>query len=162
MTVGRDRFYWRRVKLLIEQRDEIWVDPDDADARFVEIVPREHWAKIMGETATDFGFLKVDPQRTAIYYEGDRRRMCIPTETMTACVGEPIIDFQGKAQHYAAVVSASDGLTDVELPFIVLGPPWASGRNRSRRRVEELLARMAVTAQPAGDDDAPTNAPTDL
>ena len=55
-------------------RTDLLVDPDAEGAAFVEIVPRENWAAIKLETATDLGFVRVDATRRALLFEGDKER----------------------------------------------------------------------------------------
>jgi hypothetical protein len=64
----------RRAKREIRSRPDWIVDPDDPEAMFVQIVPRCNWGRIMLETATDVGFLKVDASRREILFEGDKER----------------------------------------------------------------------------------------
>ena len=141
-TSLRDRFFWRRTCDAVGQRPEVWVDSDDPEACFVEIVPRQNWQKVKAETATDFGFLKCDAERAALYFEGDSRRIAIPLDTLTRCAAEPIADFLGMVQHWALVVEASDGEKMLEFPFIPYFPPWTSGRGPSQHRAETLLLRV--------------------
>ncbi|MHC4234377.1 MAG: hypothetical protein ACYSUQ_04610 [Planctomycetota bacterium] len=141
-TCMRDRYVLRRTRHAVERRPEVWVAPDDPEAYFVEIVPRENWAKLKAETATDFGFLKCDAERAALYFEGDSRRICIPLETLTHFEAEPITDASGMVSHCAVVVEASDEERTLELPFIPYFPPWTSGRKASQRRAATLLLRV--------------------
>lgn len=140
----------RRTRDAILKRPEVWVDPDDPQACFVEIVPRENWQKVKAETATDFGFLKCDAEQAALYFEGDTRRICLPLETLTYCAAEPIQDFSGKVHHHAVTVEASDGEKTLELPFIPYFPPWTSGRGPSQRRADTLLQRLQECIRVAG------------
>src|SRR5262249_4550790 len=49
----------RKVRKAFRWRPDCNVDPDDPEATFVEVVPRQNWGKLMLETATDVGFLLV-------------------------------------------------------------------------------------------------------
>ncbi|MCP4246363.1 MAG: hypothetical protein GY778_04870 [bacterium] len=154
-TSWRDRYFQRRTRDALVRRPEVWVAPDDPDAYFVEVVPRENWQKLKAETATDFGFLKCDAEQAALYFEGDTRRICIPLETLTRVAVETITDASGMMSHCAVVVRASDNDQTFELPFLPYFPPWTSGRKASRHRAETLLLHMQETLP------APPDAPTE-
>lgn len=64
---------------------DIFVSPDDPDKILVEIVPRSNWRRMMLETATDVGFLKLDKDKNEILYEGDHIRLRIPSQSILSC-----------------------------------------------------------------------------
>src|SRR5579863_7604831 len=56
----------------INRRSAKIVDPLNADARFVEIVPRSNWSEPgLLENAIDVGFLFLDLKAGLLFYEGD-------------------------------------------------------------------------------------------
>jgi hypothetical protein len=73
----------------MQSRTDAIVDIQDPEAIFVQIVPRGHWGQIMLETATDVGFLIIDPIAREIRVEGGRERSRIPDRSILGCeVGE--------------------------------------------------------------------------
>jgi hypothetical protein len=75
----------------IRQRPEALFSPDDPDARYVEVVPRKNWGRVMFDNAADLGFLKVDVKRRLLLYEGDSQRWSIPAEAVVSCEMEEFI-----------------------------------------------------------------------
>src|SRR5262249_5594854 len=69
----------------IRRRGNAHVDPDDADAFYVGLIPRKNWGKIMAENAEDIGYAKIDPLRRVLLFEGDRQRWTIPAASIEAC-----------------------------------------------------------------------------
>ncbi len=72
-------YFKKRAMSEIRSRPNWIVDPDDPDAIFVQIVPRCNWGRVMLETASDVGFLKLDENRREILFEGDKERYRIRT-----------------------------------------------------------------------------------
>ena len=63
------------------------VEPDDADAIFAEMLPRQFWH---GETRAkpheyNSGLLKLDVEQRALLFEGDNARYWIPAEAVLEC-----------------------------------------------------------------------------
>jgi hypothetical protein len=69
---------WLRER--IDRRPDAIVKSDDADAYFVQMVPRENWTDAVSENAADVGLLDVDRRRDELRYEGDVERWTIPAE----------------------------------------------------------------------------------
>src|SRR5207248_9419848 len=69
----------------VRQRPSALVQPDDPDAVYVGIVPRENWGRVMLDTATDNGLLKIDPRRGELLFEGDQQRWRIPAASILSC-----------------------------------------------------------------------------
>jgi hypothetical protein len=90
-----NRFILRKVREEFSRRPKCLVDPNDPDALFVEIVPKLNWGRMTLETASDLGFLKLDPRRKEILFEGDKERFRIPAEAITYCAVEFFIEGQG-------------------------------------------------------------------
>jgi hypothetical protein len=76
------RCYLRWLRERIDRRPDAVVKSDDADAFFVQIIPRENWTMMMGENAADMGLLRVDPKQRELRYEGDVERWTIPAEAI--------------------------------------------------------------------------------
>jgi hypothetical protein len=158
-TVWRDRFYHRLTRDAIHARPTCWVDPDDAEAVFVEIVPRERWGKFMLETASDFGFLKLDFDSGWLLFEGNVQRYAIPVDAMTSHVVEPVSTL-GNVEHHVVTVRAEDAVTKVEVPFSPYGAPWRSGAKATARRAHALWERIEgiVLTWTARGDASPDSA----
>lgn len=114
------RYLYRLTRREFAQRPDCLVDPDDPEAIYVEIVPRAHWSKVMMDTASDMGFLKVDPRRREILFEGDKERYRIPAEAVESCDVEAFtapMDQQGTTVYQMAVLRARtpDGLWEAPL-----------------------------------------------
>ena len=133
--VARGQFEWRPDRL---------VDADDPDARFVEVVPRRNFQRIMAETATDIGFFKVDARRGLLLFEGDRERISIPFESVVHCeVEQARADLQNpKNSHYVAVLrfARSDTQGPAELPIAPRFDPTGSLNRLTKQARAEALA----------------------
>jgi hypothetical protein len=66
-------------------RADLLVRPDDADADFVDMIPRGNWGAAMLEPASDAGFFKIDQSRRELLFEGDNKRYHIPFAAVTRC-----------------------------------------------------------------------------
>ena len=141
-------YHRRRVMKVLGSRTEPFVDPADAEARWVEVIPRAHWVKAMAQNASDVGVLKVDRQRGAILFEGDRERWAIPAESVLSCEVETFTALGQEPNHlnvYSVVVLAAN----------VDGRPWEAPlyaqsaefcpRNSAyrKKRAEELRDALA-------------------
>jgi hypothetical protein len=109
-----NKYLFNRTRREMELRPDRWVRADDPGAMFVEVVPRANWGKMMFETATDIGFVKVDPRTGAMLFEGDRERYRIPVRALQSAEIATFIVGQGTAGAitYHAVVlrgQTSDG-----------------------------------------------------
>jgi hypothetical protein len=71
---------WLRER--IDRRPDAIVKSDDADAYFVQMIPRVNWTDAMGENAADVGLLVVDRRRDELRYEGDIERWTVPAESI--------------------------------------------------------------------------------
>jgi hypothetical protein len=77
----------RRMMRVLQSRAETYVDADDAMATFITVVPRGNWSKSFSQES-DVGLLKVDRERRAILFEGDREHWIIPAESILKCEAE--------------------------------------------------------------------------
>lgn len=68
----------------IKRRPDAIVQPD-ANALFVEIIPRENWNRMKVKNASDIGFLTVDAPQREIRFEGDKERYRIPADALLSC-----------------------------------------------------------------------------
>jgi hypothetical protein len=138
-------FFKRLAKREIRSRPNWIVDPDDPEARFVQIVPRCNWGRMMLETATDVGFLKIDKERREILFEGDKERYRIPGSAIIACDVEPIDYGQGTSggiTQYTTVVHAYCKSGMWENPIGQRGDFGILGAGKRLRLAEEMRAEM--------------------
>lgn len=86
LFVVRTRFKYRlRTRMLspkLLRRPTSLVEPNDPEAYFVEVVPRENWTKLLWDDAADHGFLKLDDVTRCLLFEGDRERWSIPVSAI--------------------------------------------------------------------------------
>ncbi|MFL5240761.1 MAG: hypothetical protein ACJ8FY_01520 [Gemmataceae bacterium] len=135
----------KRAKSEIRSRPNGTVDPDDPDATFVQIVPRCNWGRVMLETATDVGFLKMDEDRREVLFEGDKERYRIPGPAIISCGVEPIVYGEGTAGRmiqYTAVLRAQVATGVWENPIGQRGDFGTLGANKRLRLAEELRDKM--------------------
>ncbi len=78
-----------------KRRTHPLVNPADPTALFVQIIPRANWAKMKLIDASDIGFLRVDPQRNELLFEGDKEFYRIPATAITSCDIEIFISGEG-------------------------------------------------------------------
>jgi hypothetical protein len=130
------RYLHRIAKRELELRPDRWVDADDPDAIFIQVVPRENWARVMLENASDVGFLRIDSGRREVVFEGDRQRYRLPAGSIVSCHIEsfsPPGDAQQRTQFYLAVVRANtkDGLWETQVAHRHIG----GGRSNNKTRL---------------------------
>src|SRR5262249_41893411 len=82
---------------------------------------------------TDYGFLKIDPARRCLTFEGILERYRIPADAITSCEVEPILP----AENFYAVVlrclcQGEGGVVEWELPFRVACTTWCKVRRLIR------------------------------
>lgn len=127
----RNQWLKRIARNEINRRSTKIVDPQNRDARFVEIVPRSNWNNAeMRENAIDVGFLLPDLKAGCLLYEGDNERYWIPARAIVGChqdsytrlINSPIHRGNQIITHHFVVITikVSDVL-NVELPFRIRG-----------------------------------------
>lgn len=142
-------YQYRCVQRVFRRRAEPFVDPDDGEARFVEVIPRANWGRAMAQNATDLGLVKVDKGRRAVLFEGDSERWVIPAESIVRCEIEEFTELNTEPNAYnvhpIVVVTANVDGVPWEAPLSVRSTTFLPV-NTHRRRVlaEELLARIAA------------------
>jgi hypothetical protein len=80
-----------RARTAVGMRADALVRPEDPGAIFVQVVPRERWGKLMLDTASDVGFVKLDVRRRELLFEGDRERYRIPGDAILSCEVEKAV-----------------------------------------------------------------------
>lgn len=73
----------RSARCTFANRGDRVVNPYDAKAIFVRVVPREHWKRWILQPTTDVGFLL--PGTGEHLFEGDKERYSIPEKAVVAC-----------------------------------------------------------------------------
>lgn len=139
------KHYTRQV---IGSRPEALVQPNDPEAVFVEIVPPEN-CRLMLETATDVGFLKIDSERREVLFEGGLERMRIPAGAVHKCgVARTVFGpGTGSAVKYFFVrlaVRLPDETREIQ--FAPRGDfgQWGAGVREQRcRSLQERILKMA-------------------
>lgn len=148
MTTLRDRFYRRKAAEVVERRSRAIVEPGSEGASFVEVIPREHWGKLMLESATDFGFFRLDASRHVLLFEGDHRRIVIPLGALR------LLDFvssagpDGKTAGYLVLIEADDGATHLSLPMRAFEAKWRSSKKYRLGAAASLHNEIAAAFQP--------------
>jgi hypothetical protein len=129
----------RLTSRLIRARPDFVVDPDDAEAIFVAVVPRKNWTKLNVDDPSDRGFLLLDTQRRLLLFEGLRERYHIPADALISCELEAI-DVGGHL--FAAVVQARvpEAAGDSNQPR----PPWTGWEAPFRPRPRNLAGYRAI------------------
>jgi hypothetical protein len=145
-TTKLGNWYLRRLaRGEIKSRPDGIVDPDDPEAIFVEIVPRQNWNRLMLDTATDVGFLLVDESRREILFEGARERIRIPVGAILACEVEETVIGEGTSgamKYYFTVIQAQHPSGIGELPFAYRGDLGQLGAGVRERRAAALRDRI--------------------
>lgn len=127
-----------------ERRNGCVVNPADADARFVEILPRSSFAK--WGPASDIGFFAIDPTTRQLRLEGDAKRYVMPFESITSCAVEAVrleSDQWGNDQYFVVVLEVNTDNGVRELPLAA--KPLAFKRRRMPDRqaeAEELCEQI--------------------
>jgi hypothetical protein len=122
-VVGNWYFHSRAKRYFSLRRNKL-VNPSQATdllTFFVEVVPRNNWGKMMAETATDVGFLQIDPRRGEIRFEGDIERYRIPAAAIADCRLEQVAAASADSQivYFMVVVSGQTASGPWEAPFCV-------------------------------------------
>jgi hypothetical protein len=114
-------YLYRLSKHAVAQRTDALVEADNPETIYVQVVPRQNWARVMIETATDVGFLWIDQRRRQVLFEGDRERWRIPAEAILSCEVEHFILLGGESNgtntFYLAVLRARLGDAVWEAPL---------------------------------------------
>ncbi len=113
-------WYYRRTMLRqARRRADTLFNVGDAEALYVDIIPRRIWAEMgAGAKEAETGFLVVDESTRRVLFEGDRYRWVIPFDAIRSWDAEELPVAQ-TAFHLAILrVETTEGIK--ELPFAVL------------------------------------------
>jgi len=136
-------------KRAFASRQNPLVRHDDAEALFLEIIPRHAWQTFSLEPQTDIGFFKIDAARREFLLEGDVKRYRIPFDSVTKCEVEEIrlaSDQWGTDLHFAVVLEAETTEGSRELPLFTRHLELASRRMLQRNRQADLLCQKLRAA----------------
>jgi hypothetical protein len=145
------RYLHRLAKRELELRPDRWVHANNPDAVFIQVVPRENWGRLMLENATDVGFLRIDPNRREIVFEGDRQRYRIPAGSIVSCQIEsfsPPGDAQQRTLFYLTVIRANTkgGLWETQVAHRHIGAGRSNNKTRLagaeelKRQIDKMMA----------------------
>ena len=96
LSFGGNRWLRKAFRAELARRAGLLVDAHDPDARFVEVVPKLNWGKMMLDNASDIGLLIVDRARRELRLEGDKERWRIPGGSITHCEVEKYVQGHGE------------------------------------------------------------------
>jgi hypothetical protein len=142
-------YLYRLTRAAFAHRPELWVEPDDAEAEYIQVIPRDNWGKMMLENATDVGFLKVDRNRRQVLFEGDRERWRIPAAALVTCELESFVlgeGTQGAQTFFVAVLRAHAGSGLWEAPVtrrhIYFGKRGQAERERDAQALRDAIVTL--------------------
>jgi hypothetical protein len=149
-------YYHKRTMAVLRNRGDSFVDADDPDAVFVEVIPRANWARLMAQNARDVGLMKVDERKRVILFEGDRERWVIPAESILSCEVEEFTELGMEENKYnlhaVVVLVANIGGQPWEAPLcprITTFTPWtADTRRRLARELRQMIRTILPTPGP--------------
>jgi len=98
-------------------------------ALFVQVIPRANWGKLKLDDASDLGFLRVDPQKRELLFEGDNEQYRVPGAAITSCEIEVFVSGQGThgaTTLYRVVLQANHPSGFWEVPIAQRGA-WSRG-----------------------------------
>jgi hypothetical protein len=130
------------------RRADALVQSDDAQADFLDVIPRSHWGVSMLEPASDIGFFAIDQSRRELLLEGDSKRYRIPFESVAACRIEEYA--LGREQweadlHFVTVLDVETANGPREIPLAGRHIAFRSRRAAERRaQADELCGRILL------------------
>jgi hypothetical protein len=130
----------RVARTAFERRTGGVVNPGDANARFVEILPRSSFAK--WGPAADIGFLAIDAANRQLLLEGDAKRYVMPADSIVSCEVESVqleSDQWGADQYFVVVLTVNTDSGIRELPLANKPLTFASRRMAERQAEAEEL-----------------------
>lgn len=144
------KFLLRTAKRVFKMRPELFVDPDDPEALFVQVIPRANWSKTMAERASDIGFLLADPQRRVLIFEGDNERWVIPARSVVSIAIESYQETKRSPSVNIVVLALNTVKGPVEYPIAprMRGKKYFRSSKRDTRVLElfNLVTRALETS----------------
>ncbi len=160
-SVASNNFYLGRAKRHFSSRRNPIINlrtTTDLPTYFVEVVPRDHWGKVMLETATDIGFLQVDPRRRELRFEGNKEQYRIPAAAITECSIYQVPATPGNTVliHHMVLVRAAGRNGPWEAPFCHRQTNWlvkpnhrATSAAMIQQSIHSILPELKPAAAPA-------------
>jgi hypothetical protein len=140
-----NRYLRRRVCAELDLRLDRLVNPSDAGTVLVEVVPRANWGAMMLETATDVGFLQIDPRGRQVLFEGDKERWRVPAASILKVTAEPATAAQGsigEVPYYMCVIFANTPTGVRELSFGSRATGWRLPKDHRERAARDFQRRI--------------------
>lgn len=140
------RWVNRRLREEIRLRADAWVDADDPESIYLDIVPRRRFAGIGARRTSDIVLLKVDESQKTVLMEGDCRRYRMPVDSIWRCEAQCLYlasDSEHRFQIWTVrlLIRVEEGLH--ELLCVVGNVSWKPMTNARRRQIaEQLCARI--------------------
>ncbi len=150
-TYFRDRFLLRRAREEFSRRPKTFVDPNNPDALFVEIVPKLNWGRTMMEMASDVGFLAVNLGKREVLFEGDKQRFRVPADAITLSEVEFFVEGKGTSaatKIYYVVLRANRPNEFWEVPLRERLGAGKFGSRRRRKSTERLCEAIEKMRRP--------------
>jgi hypothetical protein len=146
-----NRWIRRRLTAEVSRRPDFLVNPSDADAIYVSLIPREHFFKTKMTMATDLLFMRIKPTDGEILLEGDCNRYRIPAGAILACEPQCFFHPMDANQHLqmwmVRLLVRVDGAPR-ELLLSVGKKGWGPRTNATRKRVAEETCRLIHSLNP--------------
>ncbi len=145
------RIHQRLLAGAVRQRPSAIVQPDDPDAVYVSVIPRENWGRLMLEMAADVGLLKIDGRRRELLFEGVRQRWRIPADSVESCeleefsIGTPAPNRNNVSLLAVLRVSRDGGAWEAPLrprQTTLLAPTAEAKRQRCRQLRERIQKEL--------------------
>jgi hypothetical protein len=151
-----NRYYRHRARKFFALRRNKLVDadrPGDVPTLFVQVVPRKNWGRLMAETASDTGFLQIDPRRRELRFEGDVERYRIPAAAITRCELANYSSSAGNSlvNYWVVVIQGQTAAGPWEAPISLRQTNWLVPNEDRRRTAEDILGQIVsiIPAAPA-------------
>lgn len=153
-------YMFAKTKAEFANRPDSLVDPNNAEAILVEVIPRRNWANAGLRSSEDQGFLLVDAEQHQILFEGDNKRYRIPAPAVLSCEVEMVNkdwERDQRAVPVAVVVLTfrdPEGLGEREVPLRPmrtiggdpLGGNYVERAHELKRRLATLVSEIELPA----------------
>jgi hypothetical protein len=148
----------RRLRRVIQSRQNPVVSPGDEGTRFCEIVPQERWKLLRLETAADLAWVRIDSN--GVWMEGDRNRYHFPPSSILGAIPQSFTPAGGWAQLHAAMIYVRTEDGPEEIPVIFRDFRFAEMNSAERCRQRDAMVE-AICEIARGSEYEPICVPTD-
>ena len=144
----------RRLRQEIALRPDALVDPADADAACMSLIPRASFNSLWTPPAADVMLVKIDAPQRRLLMEGDENRYEIPAAAISECGTQCFFhrsDNKNSSQIWMLrlVVQLQQGSR--ELLLCVNPVRWVPASNKRRRRAAEEMLRQIAAIRSGGE-----------